>query len=46
MAQLPGHIGQPRAEQEAMHPVPFIGDGMEEMQQDLRIARHAAADIA
>ena len=46
MTQLPRHIGQARAEQEAMHPVAVIGHSMEEMQQDLRITRHAAADIA
>ena len=45
MAQLPRDIGQPGAEQETMHPVPFIGDGMQEMQQDLRITRHAAANV-
>ena len=46
MAQLPSNIRQPGAEQETMHPLPLIGDGMQEMQQDLRIPRHAAANIA
>ena len=35
MAQHPGDVGEPRAEQEHAHPVPVVGHGVEEVQQDL-----------
>ena len=39
MAQLAGDVGQPRAEQEHVHAVAVVGHRVQEMQQDLRVAR-------
>ncbi len=44
--ELAGDVGQPCAEEEGGHAVALVGDGMEEVQQDLRVAGHRAGNVA
>ncbi len=46
MAQLPGDVGEAGAEQERVDVVAVVRDRVQEVQQDLRVAAHAAADVA
>ena len=45
-AQLAGDVGQPSAEEKDVDAVSIVGDGMEEVQQDLGVACHRAGDVA
>ena len=38
-------VGQPRAEQEGVHALARVGDGMEEMQEQPRVLAHRAGNI-
>ena len=46
IAQRPGHVGEPGAEDEAIDPVAIFGHRMHEMQEHPRVARHRAGDVA
>ena len=50
LAQVARDVGQPRSESEGVDLRPAgalgVGRGVQEMQQDLRVARHAAGNVA
>ena len=39
-AQITGDVGEPGAEEEAVHPVAVVGDGVHEDEQHPRVADH------
>ena len=46
LAQLPGDVGDPGAEHEAVHAVAIVGHRVHEVQQHARVALHRARDVA
>src|ERR1700694_4282650 len=46
LPQVPGDIGEARAEQSGVHALAIVGDGVEKKQQHARVPIHRARDIA